>query len=447
MSQEADLQRADQLREEGTAKYKAKEYEAAIDLYTRSIALNPNEHRCYSNRSAAYTVSKTNLEQALADAEKCIELLPSWAKGYVRVCEALKAMNRAGEAKACLEKGLEKVSAEDRGNLEKNLKEVPTWELLQALRGTWHGTVNEVLGGYDQQMEFLENDTGVRVDVLGRSIIGKFWLDLSHEPYHLNIQVPHAEVPAGMPPPAPVPYIARIDSVGLHLCCPYLKMERPTEFSGPGYVLMKSGAMKQFDDSTIANLSFKEKVTRCAQELLKAMPTRKLEEPSSTDTEDVAGEKLMASVRFESTMYSVQRTFGENMVKEVIGHVRSSVVPADLEGVEELKHLAEKMKIAGLLDEEEPPKAPVKPDSSSSGPAALGPEAKSSAAAPAKAAPKEPTSKAAPEQQGHQREVEAPGSHSSGPDNGSCAAVVGGVLFSAAALVAVAFMLSKKQRS
>lgn len=193
MSQEADLQRADQLREEGTAKYKAKEYEAAIDLYTRSIHLNPDEHRCYSNRSAAYTVSKTNLEQALADAEKCIELVPSWAKGYVRVCEALKAMNRAGEAKACLEKGLEKVSAEDRGNLEKNLKEVPTWELLQALRGTWHGTVNEVLGGYDQQMEFLENDTGVRVDVLGRSIIGKFLA----RPFTRTISLEHSGSPCG----------------------------------------------------------------------------------------------------------------------------------------------------------------------------------------------------------------------------------------------------------
>jgi len=245
-----------------------------------------------------------------------------------------------------------------------------------------------------------------------------------------------------MPPPPPVPYIARIDSVGLHLCCPYLKMERPTEFTGPGYVLMKAGAMKQFDDSEIANLTHKEKLVRCAQELLKAMPSRKLEEPSPSDTEDTAGEKLMAQVRFESTMFSIQRTFGEPMVKEVIGHVRSPDMPGELEGVEELKQLAEKMKIAGLLEEEEPPKAPVKPVSSTSGPAALGPEveAKSSAAAPT-SAPKQPREEKSAEQ-GHQRGAEAPKNSDS-----SCTTMVGGVLFSAAAIAAVAFMLAKKQRS
>merc|ERR1712139_346385 len=101
------------------------------------------------------------------------------------------------------------------------------------------------------------------------------------------------DIPPGMPPPPPVPYIARIDEVGLHLCCPYLKMERPTEFVGPGYVLMKKGSMNVIDDSEVASLSQTEKYRRCVQELLKVLPTRKLEEPSVSDSEDAAGEKLM----------------------------------------------------------------------------------------------------------------------------------------------------------
>jgi len=420
---------ADQLREQGTNKYKAKEYEAAIELYTRSLELNPNEHRCYSNRCAAYCTLKNNLDQALADAEKCVELMPSWAKGYLRVCEALKLMKRAGEAKPWLEKGMEVVSAEDRDSLDKNLKEVPKWEFMEILRGTWHGKVNEVLGGYDQEMEFLENDTEVRVDVLGRSIVGRYWVDVSHDPIHLNIQVPNQGCPPGMPPPPLVPYIARIDDVGLHLCCPYLKMSRPEEFTGPGYVLMKAGAMAQDDGSEVANLGYREKVIKCAQELLKAMPDRQLADVSQSDSEDAAGEKIMAQVRFESSMFSVQRQFGEALVKEVLGLVRPNSLPAELEGVEEIRQLGEKMKQCGLVEEECQPKAAA--ISAPSGPPP--------ASAPPKDSPLFDTN-----QRGAEAAAPASGDAAESASS-SCSVMVGGVFLSAAAIAAVAFMLSRKK--
>lgn len=40
------------------------------------------------------------------------------------------------------------------------------------------------------------------------------------------------DIPPGMPPPPPVPYIAKVDGQGMHLCCPYMKMERPERFEG-----------------------------------------------------------------------------------------------------------------------------------------------------------------------------------------------------------------------
>lgn len=360
------------LKKEGNDKFAAKEFVAAIDAYSRSLEVNPKQHLCYSNRCAAYLqlgqkadkdkdkAKATDFYQkAMDDATKCVELETSFAKGYRRAFEAHKGLKTYDEGITLLQKALTLVAEVERDGLEKLLKEVPKCKFSDALSGSWHGTVNEVLGGYDQEMEFLD-ETSVRVEVLGRSIIGKYWLDVEHDPFHLNIQVPHAEIPPGMPPPPPVPYIARIDEVGLHLCCPYLKMDRPKEFVGPGYVLMKGGSMAQVDNSEVASLSHKEKCQRCAQELLKVMPSRKLEEVSATDSEDAAGEKLMSQVRFESSMYSVCKLFGEDIVKEVLAATKGTI-PEELKSIQEITELTEKLRMCGILEEDAAPAIPKEP--------------------------------------------------------------------------------------
>jgi stress-induced-phosphoprotein 1 len=45
--------------------------------------LNPNDHVYFSNRSGAYA-SLNQYEEALSDANKCVEIKPDWAKGYGR---------------------------------------------------------------------------------------------------------------------------------------------------------------------------------------------------------------------------------------------------------------------------------------------------------------------------------------------------------------------------
>lgn len=54
-------------------------YELAIELYTKAIKLDPNNHVHYSNRSAAYA-KKGDYQNALKDAEKTITIKPDWPK-------------------------------------------------------------------------------------------------------------------------------------------------------------------------------------------------------------------------------------------------------------------------------------------------------------------------------------------------------------------------------
>ena len=78
-----DPAKADEAREKGNELFKEQKYPEAVEQYTESIARNPDDHRVYSNRAACYT-KLTAFNEALKDAEKCIELKPDWAKGYTR---------------------------------------------------------------------------------------------------------------------------------------------------------------------------------------------------------------------------------------------------------------------------------------------------------------------------------------------------------------------------
>lgn len=346
------------LKEEGNAKFKAGEYQSAVDAYTRSLALEPRQHLCFSNRSAAYLKLGGRAEEALRDAEQCVELAPQWAKGYSRKAAALQELRRWDEAAAACQSGLD-VSADDA--LRKMLSEVQNRRLQDRLRGTWHGTVSETLGGYEQEMEFLDGEC-VRVEVLGRSIVGMYWVDAGLEPHHLNIQVPMQHAPMGMPQPPPVPYIARIDDAGLHICCPFMKMERPTEFEGPGYCLMVRGPLLETASGTEASLTREEQLVQCARELIEALPNQRLEEVDQHDSEDSTRDKLMAQVRFESSMYAVQKRFGEEVLKEVLASAKDGgETPAALAGTGELSELRQKLRVCGILDDEPAPAPPPAP--------------------------------------------------------------------------------------
>lgn len=339
------------MKEEGNTQFKAGKFAAAVDAYTRSLEQDSTQHLVLSNRSAAYLKLGGANEQALEDAQKCVELAPEFAKGYSRQAAALQELKRWDDAIKVCEQGLAVTMDQA---LSKMIVEVARRRFADRLIGTWHGTVSEALGGYDQEMEF--KDAGkVRVEALGRSVMGTYWLDCEQEPHHLNIQVAMPDAPPDMPPPPPVPYIVRLDDKGLHLCCPFMVLDRPTAFEGEGYCLMVPGSAGNADDTArIAAMSAEEKLMSCAKELIEALPDVKLEEPKQTDSEEVIREKLMLQVRFESKMYAVQKSYGEDSMKTVLASAKGDESPpAGLAGTAELKRLKTKLDVCGLMEGEE----------------------------------------------------------------------------------------------
>lgn len=78
-----DPKLADEEREKGNEFFKQQKYPEAVKHYTESLRRNPNDPRAYSNRAACYTKLGA-LPEGLKDAEKCIELDPTFSKGYNR---------------------------------------------------------------------------------------------------------------------------------------------------------------------------------------------------------------------------------------------------------------------------------------------------------------------------------------------------------------------------
>ncbi|CAM0906680.1 unnamed protein product [Alopecurus aequalis] len=96
---------ADEAKVKGNAAFSNGRFEEAADHYSYAITLAPENHVLYSNRSVTLASIHRYLE-ALADAEKTVELKPDWAKGYSRLGAAHLGLGDAVSAVAAYEKGL-----------------------------------------------------------------------------------------------------------------------------------------------------------------------------------------------------------------------------------------------------------------------------------------------------------------------------------------------------
>jgi stress-induced-phosphoprotein 1 len=61
------------LKDQGNKAFAAKDYDNAIDLFTKALALDSENHVLWSNRSAA-RAGKREWEAALSDAEEVLPL-------------------------------------------------------------------------------------------------------------------------------------------------------------------------------------------------------------------------------------------------------------------------------------------------------------------------------------------------------------------------------------
>eukprot|EP00270_Netrium_digitus_P013304 TRINITY_DN439_c0_g1_i5.p1 TRINITY_DN439_c0_g1~~TRINITY_DN439_c0_g1_i5.p1 ORF type:complete len:591 (+),score=224.37 TRINITY_DN439_c0_g1_i5:175-1947(+) len=96
---------ADQAKAKGNAAFSSGKFDEAVKHFTDAIALAPENHVLYSNRSAAYA-SLHKYVEALEDAQKTVELQPSWAKGFSRLGAAHMGLGEYDDAIAAYKKGL-----------------------------------------------------------------------------------------------------------------------------------------------------------------------------------------------------------------------------------------------------------------------------------------------------------------------------------------------------
>lgn len=89
---------------EGNAAFSAGRFAEAVDKFTEAIALQPDNHVLYSNRSAAHA-SLHQYEPALQDARKTVELKADWAKGFSRLGAAHYGLQQWDEAVEAYTKG------------------------------------------------------------------------------------------------------------------------------------------------------------------------------------------------------------------------------------------------------------------------------------------------------------------------------------------------------
>jgi stress-induced-phosphoprotein 1 len=83
----------------------ANNFPEAIELHTEAIKPDGNNHFLYSDRSIAH-LSHGDVEAALSDGIKCIEVNPDLPESYSRKGAALHALKRFDEAEETYQAGV-----------------------------------------------------------------------------------------------------------------------------------------------------------------------------------------------------------------------------------------------------------------------------------------------------------------------------------------------------
>eukprot|EP00968_Pinguiococcus_pyrenoidosus_P016956 scaffold1651_cov317-Pinguiococcus_pyrenoidosus.AAC.21 len=117
---EADAAEAMELKAQANRLYISKEYDAALDLYTKALEKDASAATIWSNRSACF-YAMNEFEKALNDARVTKAIDPSWPKAWVRIGLAAQALGRYEDAANAFWSGL-KLDTSNK-QLKKLLKE------------------------------------------------------------------------------------------------------------------------------------------------------------------------------------------------------------------------------------------------------------------------------------------------------------------------------------
>ncbi|XP_074570052.1 protein SGT1 homolog isoform X1 [Curcuma longa] len=104
---------ATDLRKKAKDAFVDDDFELALDLYTQALDLEPRNADLFADRAQA-NLKLENFTEAVADANKAIELDPSIPKAYMRKGIACMKLEEYQTAKAALEAGLQLASGDSR---------------------------------------------------------------------------------------------------------------------------------------------------------------------------------------------------------------------------------------------------------------------------------------------------------------------------------------------
>ncbi|XP_040034856.2 uncharacterized protein LOC120820776 isoform X2 [Gasterosteus aculeatus] len=93
------------LTEKGIKLVQEGQYAQAACMFTEAIKYDPKDYRFFGNRSYCYYCLE-QYPQALADAERSIQMAPDWPKGHFRKGSSLMGMKRYSEAEKAMEQVL-----------------------------------------------------------------------------------------------------------------------------------------------------------------------------------------------------------------------------------------------------------------------------------------------------------------------------------------------------
>merc|ERR1711912_215865 len=97
---EEDKKKGEAAKTEGNTHMKTKEYQKAIDEYTKAVEFNPKSEVYFCNRAAAYT-NLNKFHEALDDCKKAIAINPDYAKAFSRMGLIYSKLQFFTESESC----------------------------------------------------------------------------------------------------------------------------------------------------------------------------------------------------------------------------------------------------------------------------------------------------------------------------------------------------------
>lgn len=116
---------ATRMKELGNDAYKSKDYNKAINFYTKAIQANPNDPSFYSNRALCY-FNMENYEECIVECDRAINQSPEFIKAHKKKASALAYLFKFSEAVQAI-----KIAVNlDRGNqaMKNELEEYESYE-------------------------------------------------------------------------------------------------------------------------------------------------------------------------------------------------------------------------------------------------------------------------------------------------------------------------------